>query len=241
MTTFKYFSDTYLEEFTTQIIHVMTMDDSVAVYCDDTIFYPQGGGQPCDLGVIIIDGCAHRVHHTETTEKGIAHVLESHPSLLTSIGKQCIQKIDIPRRLLNAKLHTAGHLLSHIFEELDHNLSPAKGHHYPDDAYIELIESERTHDTFSAELINLKINTLVNKSPRKILSFELNLSEVQSLRPQLSTFIPQSTLMRMIAIDGFTPVPCGGTHISNTTELKGLQVTRIKRKKDRIKVSYSIN
>ncbi|WP_027254146.1 alanyl-tRNA editing protein [Photobacterium halotolerans] len=241
MTTPKYLTDTYLEEFTAKITKVIEMDDSVAVYCDDTIFYPQGGGQPCDLGIIVIDGCTYQVHHTETTEDGIAHVLESHPLLLTCTGKLCIQRIDIQRRLFNAKSHTAGHLISHLFEELDSNLSPAKGHHYPDDAYIELIESERTNDTFSVALINEQIDALVDKTPRPIQSIELDLAEVQSLRPLLSKFIPQSTHIRMIAIDGFTPVPCGGTHVSSTSELKGLRVTRIKRKKDRIKVSYLIN
>lgn len=241
MTTHKYLSDTYLEEFTTEIIKVIEMDDSVAVYCNDTIFYPQGGGQPCDLGTIVINEQEHRVYHTEKTDHGIAHMLKFHPSIVRGTAKSCIQRIDMQRRLINAKLHTAGHLISHLFEELDSNLSPTKGHHYPDEAYVELIENEKTNDTFSVELINKKIDTLLDKEPRKIQSIDLNLAEVQSLRPLLCKFIPQNTQLRMIATDGFTPVPCGGTHVSSTTELKGLRVTHIKRKKDRIKVSYLIN
>lgn len=241
MTMPKYLSDTYQEESTATITQVVEMDDTVAVYCDSSIFYPQGGGQPCDLGSLEVNGTAYHVHHVETTEEGIAHVLESHPLLLECSGFPCIQRIDIQRRLVNAKSHTAGHLISHIIEEMNNNLSPAKGHHYPDDSYIELIENERTNDTFSMELINEKIQLLVNQTPRTIQSIELDLAEVQSLRPLLSKFIPQSTHIRMIAIDGFTPVPCGGTHVASTSELTGLQVTRIKRKKDRIKVSYSIH
>ncbi|AGH82412.1 metal-dependent hydrolase [Psychromonas sp. CNPT3] len=241
MKSLKYLSDTYLEKFTVKITKVIEMDGAVAVYCDNTIFYPQGGGQPCDLGVFIIDGCAHQVYHTETTVEGISHMLKSHPSLLTCTGKQCIQHIDIQRRLFNAKLHTAGHLISHIVETLDHNLSPVKGHHYPNGSYIEMIESKKTNDTFLVEWINEKIDAFVDTSPRKIQSFELDLAEVKSLRPLLSPFIPQSTRIRMIAVDGFTPVPCGGTHVNCTSKLKGLRVTRIKRKKNRIKVSYLIN
>lgn len=241
MTIPKYLSDTYQAESTATITQVVEMDDTVAVYCDSSIFYPQGGGQPCDLGSLEINGVAYRVHHTEMTEEGIAHVLESHPSLLVSHGMQCVQRIDMKRRLINAKSHTAGHLISHIIEEMDNNLSPAKGHHYPDDSYIELIESERTNDNFSVELINEQINLLVNRAPRAIQPIDLDLAEVQSLRPLLCKFIPQSTHIRMIAIDGFTPVPCGGTHVVSTSELNGLYVTRIKRKKDRIKVSYSIH
>ena len=241
MTTPKYLSNTYLDELTVHITRVIEMDDSVTMYCDDTIFYPQGGGQPCDLGVIVIDGSEHRVHHVESTKEGIAHILEAHPSLLTCAKKQCIQRIDIQRRLLNAKSHTAGHLISHILEELDSNLSPAKGHHYPSDSYIEMIETERTNDSFSVDLINDKIDALVEKNPIDILAVDLDLAQVKFMRPLLSKFIPQNTQIRVIAIDGFKPVPCSGTHVRCTSELKGLRITRIKRKKDRLKVNYSIN
>lgn len=241
MTTPKYLSDTYQKENTVTIIKMVEMDDSLAIYCDSSVFYPQGGGQPCDLGSLIINGTAYPVHHVETTEDGIAHVLESHPSLLECNGMQCKQKIDMQRRLVNAKSHTAGHLISHIIEKMNSNLSPAKGHHYPGDSYIELIEIERTNDLLSTAQINEQVNKLVTQAPRPIQSIELDLAEMQSLRPLLSHFIPQSTKVRMIAIDGFTPVPCGGTHVASTSELEGLQVTRIKRKKDRIKVSYSIH
>lgn len=241
MITSKYLSNTYLDELTVHITRVTEMDDSVAIYCDDTIFYPQGGGQPCDLGVIVIDGSEHRVHHVESTKEGIAHILEAHPSLLTCVNKPCIQRIDIQRRLLNAKSHTAGHLISHILEELDSNLSPAKGHHYPDGSYIEMIENERTNDSFSVDLINAQIDALVYKNPKDILAVDLDLAQVKAMRPLLSRFIPQNTHIRVVAIDGFKPVPCGGTHISCTSELKGLRITRIKRKKDRLKVNYSIN
>ncbi|KYP87411.1 hydrolase [bacteria symbiont BFo2 of Frankliniella occidentalis] len=241
MTTPKYFYDTYQEENTATIIKVVEMDDTIAVYCDSSVFYPQGGGQPCDVGSLEIDGTAYHVYHVETTEEGIAHVLESHPSLLACHGMQCKQRIDLQRRLINAKSHTAGHLISHIIENMNSNLSPAKGHHYPDNAYIELIENEPSNDNLSLALINEQVNTLVNQAPKSVQSINLDLAEVQSLRPLLSKFIPQSTQIRMIAIDGFTPVPCGGTHVACTSELNGLEVTKIKHKKDRIKVSYIIN
>lgn len=239
MKTAKYLIDTYQEENTAIITKVVEMDDTVAVYCDSSIFYPQGGGQPCDLGYLVINEISYQVHHIEKTEDGVAHMLKAHPKLLTCCGLQCIQKINKKRRLANAKSHSAGHLISHIIEEMSDNLSPTKGHHYPGDSYIELIESERTNDTFSMELINEQINKIVMQEAKAIQSIELDLAEVKTLRPSLSKFIPQSTQIRMIVIDGFTPVPCGGTHVANTSELKGLQVTRIKRKKDRIKVNYT--
>lgn len=241
MKNIKYFSDTYLERFTTKITKVVEMDDSVAIYCDNTIFHPQGGGQACDLGEFIIDGCVYQVYHTEITGEGISHVLKYHPLLLTCTGKLCTQNIDINRRLLNAKLHTAGHLISHILEAWYNNLSPVKGHHYPGSAYIEMIERERTNDTFSVGLINEKIDVLIDSFPKHIQSLELDLADVKCLRPLLNPITTKSTRVRMIEFDGFTPLPCGGTHVNSTSELKGLRVTRVKRKKDRIKISYLIN
>ncbi|GAL14578.1 Ser-tRNA(Ala) deacylase [Vibrio astriarenae] len=178
-----YLSNTYLDELTVHITKVIEMDDSIAIYCDETIFYPKGGGQPCDIGVIVIDGFEHQVYHVESTKEGIAHILEAHPYLPTSTNKQCIQRIDIQRRLLNAKSHTAGHLISHIFEDLDCNLSPAKGCHYPGNSCIELIGYVKTNDNFSIDLINDQIDALVEKNPIDIHVLDLDLAQVQSLRP----------------------------------------------------------
>ena len=55
----KYLSNTYLDVSAATITNIVHMDDSIAVYCDDTIFYPQSGGQPCDLGYMTIDGLDH--------------------------------------------------------------------------------------------------------------------------------------------------------------------------------------
>ncbi|WP_137297657.1 alanyl-tRNA editing protein [Psychromonas sp. SP041] len=237
----KYLSNTYLDVSAATITNIVHMDDSIAVYCDDTIFYPQSGGQPCDLGYMTIDGLDHMVDYVEITELGVAHLMKANSMNKEWLGEKCIQNINMGRRIFNAKSHTAGHLISHIFEKMNNNLSPIKGHHHPDSSYIELIESERSNDSFSLELISLEIQKLTKENSRAVQSIELNLSEVQSLRPLLSKFIPQTTKIRMVAIDGFLPVPCGGTHVSNTSELSNLKITRIRRKKDRIKVSYSIN
>lgn len=235
-----YFNNSYLGENQTTITCILDRDDSIAVYCKDTIFYPQGGGQPCDIGIITINGTDNTVYHVETTELGVAHIMKANPDSNSWIGMKCDQRIDLNRRVLNAKSHSAGHLISHVFEDMNSNLYPVKGHHFPDSSYIELSEKERTNETFCLELANIRINELIDES-RPIQSIELNLSEAQSLRPLLSKFIPQNTTIRMITVYGFTPLPCGGTHVTNTGDLKGLKVTRIKRKKDRIKVNYSIN
>lgn len=238
----KYLMNTYLYKFVSKVTKVIKKDSSLAVYCDDTIFYPQGGGQPCDLGTLVIDDIVYQVYHTEKTDEVIAHIVESNPSLLSCVGKLCTQCIDIKRRLINAEYHSAGHLLAHLCEEWDKNLSPVKGHHYPDGAYIELIENERNKNLPPLEWLNEQLDNVVNKSPRKIQSSVSNVAEVQTLRPRLSGVIPQSPKapIWMIAINGFVPpLPCGGTHVKDTSELKGLRVTRIKRKKGRIKVNYT--
>ncbi len=237
----KYFLDTYLNENAAKITHIAKKDNTVLVYCDDTIFHPQGGGQPCDIGSIMIDDITYNVYHVEITKLGIAHILEPVPSLLGGVNRQCLQKIDKKHRLSNAKLHTAGHLIFHIVEEIDSSLLPTKSYHYPENAFIELRECKKTNHCFSIDHLNEKINEVVNKKPRSVQSIELTLTKVQSLRPQLSKLIPQSKQVRMIVIDGFTAVPCGGTHVVSTSELNGLRVTHIKRKKNRIKVNYSIN
>jgi len=233
-----YLENSLVSENNAKITALVVMDQSIGVYCDTTIFYPQGGGQPCDLGVLVVEGQSYEVRYVEKTDLGIAHIVMFDDHLAAAIDKEVIQRIDRARRVTNSRLHSAGHLISHILEVMDNNLTPIKGHHFLDSSFVEMLELERTTTSFSIENINKEINNAISQA-RTISNIAVDFDQMNTLRPLLSPHIPVSQFIRMIKIDGYLPVPCGGTHVSNTVELSGLHVTKIKRKKDRIKLSYS--
>lgn len=238
MTKAIYLDDTYHFENAAKITQVMALEDGSLVYCDATIFYPQGGGQPSDQGVLEIDGVEYPVYFVSHTELGIAHHISAQ-NVSGLEGKACLQKVNPEQRLRNAKSHTAGHLISHILETIDSNLVPAKGHHFPGEAYIEVIEQERTDKAYSVEELNTLIEQAIQQEKASRIR-RVAFSEIEQTRPLLAPMIPKSEQVRVLEIEGYAFVPCGGTHVSNMKELSGLTVTRAKRKKDRIKFSYEI-
>lgn len=235
----KYLQESYLFSFQAKVSSITSLGESYLLFCDQTIFYPQGGGQPCDLGTLLINDVVYPVTFVKQTEQGIAHYIDPLAEINDAVGMTCQQQIDQQRRLMNAKLHTAGHLISHIMETIDHDLLPIKGHHFLNEAFIEMLITQPKQQDYAIDHINQRINQIV-AAQATIEVLAMDWQQVNILRPYLSERIPANDIIRMIAINGFTPVPCGGTHLANTRELAGVKVTKIKRKKDRLKVSYAV-
>lgn len=111
---------------------------------EETIFYPQGGGQPTDVGTI-----------TSLTTKTLFNVLIvrnapgkrtlhfgtfASPDSTFASGEEVKQEIDAQKRLLYSRIHTAGHILGLAvgkLPELIPDVVDTKAQHYPDAAYVE--------------------------------------------------------------------------------------------------------
>jgi alanyl-tRNA synthetase len=125
MTDQLYLKDTYLFESNARITEYKKDDrDMPYILLDRTIFYPQGGGQPCDRGKIVGNDSEYVIHDVRQIGDEIRHYIEPVQNLLQNLpGNSTVKCIlDRDRRLLNARHHTAGHLLGNIVEKLHPNL-----------------------------------------------------------------------------------------------------------------------
>ena len=96
-----YHTNVYLSECTQEVLKI----DGDKVYFPDTIFFPEGGGQTCDLGTI------NGFDVTDVQEEGedIYHLVPGHNF---KVGDKCTLKINWPRRFDNMQRHLGEHLLS---------------------------------------------------------------------------------------------------------------------------------
>lgn len=105
--------DVYLKECTAKITGLSDKDGHVHITLDQTIFFPTGGGQSCDIGTIanlpIID--------VYETADDIFHVTDQKAHGL-SIGDEVAITIDWPHRFDNMQRHCGEHILSGIFYAL---------------------------------------------------------------------------------------------------------------------------
>ncbi|WP_051255565.1 hypothetical protein [Conchiformibius kuhniae] len=94
--------------------------------CDETIFHPQGGGQPADNGTI--NGIA--VMGVKKQNGTIVHFLpEAIPMGIVTM------RVDRQIRYRHSRLHSAGHLIGHVLETAG-RLKAIKAHHWPDEAKV---------------------------------------------------------------------------------------------------------
>jgi alanyl-tRNA synthetase len=109
MTDQLYLKDTYLFESDAKIIEYKKDNRDVPyVLLDQTIFYPQGGGQPCDHGKIVGDDFEYAVCDVRQIEEEIRHYIEPSQSLSQNPPENSVVKctLDKDRRLLNIRYHT---------------------------------------------------------------------------------------------------------------------------------------
>jgi Ser-tRNA(Ala) deacylase AlaX len=234
-----YFEDTYLFEAQATVREVKQIEDKTAVILDQTIFYPQGGGQPADQGTIKSDSAMFEVDMVRFIDGEVCHFGVLKEGSLTA-GDAVTLKIDQARRIENAKNHSAGHFLDIAIEKLGYKLEPYRGHHFPGEAYVSYIG-----DLTDEDLEDIRTN--LPGELAKIIAANLpvkrqmvNVSELEKYCGTTKHKVPEGKPCRVVNIEGEFGCPCGGTHLHNTGELEKIEIRKVKRKSGKLKISYSV-
>ena len=201
-------NDSYLKSYNSRITEIL--EDGIIL--DKTIFYPEGGGQPGDIGKIRYNGKNIEIIGTRYQNKKIVHLIEKNNFLKTN------DKIDINLnwdvRYSHMKVHTCLHLLCSIIP------APVTGGSIGDARGRLDFDIDIKPDK---ELILKQLNDLLNQdhliSINEITDDELDqnpeLIRTMSVKPPRG-----SGKIRMISIgDGIDYQPCGGTHVNKTSEI----------------------
>ena len=217
---YKYLQNTYLYTYQSFIKEIGEFDGKNYIILCDTIFYPQGGGQEYDKGYILQGDLKIKVTNVRKYNEEVLHFIDELPDGI-NLSKEVKLEIDKKNRLLNARLHTAGHLIALVVEEAT-NLAPSKGHHYQEGSYAE----------FSGDIGELKTQ-LPEIESRLYANIEQNLAIYTSYDP--------NGKLRYIQIENHPKMGCGGTHVKSLGEIGKITINKIKNKKGKIRVSYSIS
>lgn len=235
-------------------------DEDHVVVTDATVFHPQGGGQPSDVGVMtskdnmasdgVVTGSGPRfdVHMVRMSALEQGEVLHfgrfASPSSVFRPGDRVTQTIDTEKRLLYSRYHTAGHVLGaavrHLLEKEVENFDETKASHVPESASCEffgLIEGKWK------DVIQQKLDEYIDKD----MPVEIDWWDEDDFRANgMERLIPDRQLMgmadgekfRVVKIVGAETYPCGGTHVDTTKLCGKTNVRKISRSKGRSKVGY---
>jgi misacylated tRNA(Ala) deacylase len=205
----------------------VTVVDETGIRLDRTVFYPMGGGQPGDTGILrLSDGSEIRISDTRKDEASgdIVHIPESEAGADLT-GQQVEACIDWDRRHRLMRMHTLMHLLCAVVPAGVTGGSVRDGSGRLD---FDLPES-----TLDKEHITAELNRLVEEnhsvSARWISDGELaanpDLVRTMSVKPPMGT-----GSVRVMEVEGVDLQPCGGTHVAATGEIGRVRVRKIEKK-----------
>ena len=237
-----FYKDIYQKESDGKIIEVIEKGDTVNVILDRTIFYPEGGGQPSDIGIMSIDGKIYEVTYAEKLNNVVLHHIavpkdgdkESLLATLKSyIGTEVHMAINWNRRITLARHHTGTHLViaaarkvlgQHIWQAgAQKGLARSRIDlsHYKRITQEELNEIEKLANEYVMMNIDLDINWLSRDDAEKEYGFTLYQGGV----------VPGSQI-RVVKIPGIDVQACAGTHLDRTGEVGPIKINKTERVQD---------
>lgn len=214
-------------EFTARVIKVLTDDGKHYAILDKTAFYPEGGGQQCDLGFI----AGKRVLHVSKTSGVVLHQLENVAGILA--GSQVACKVDEKRRKRLMRHHTAVHIVNGAVRKvLGSHAWQAGAEKTPEKARLDV-----THYELPSQKQVAKIEKLANdvvKKGTKVSVTEMERHAAES-RYGFSLYqggIAPARVVRVVDVSGFDTECCGGTHCHSAREVGDIRIIGVKKIQD---------
>ncbi|MEE3362456.1 MAG: DHHA1 domain-containing protein [Anaerovoracaceae bacterium] len=203
MTVRAYYDDLYQTSFDAEIISQEEHDGKIAAMLDRTLFYPGGGGQPCDLGTL----GGLEVESVYEEDGNIYHVIPGKLPEGTVRGE-----IDWDRRFELMQQHLGQHILSAVFVR-DHSLDTAGLRMDRDSLYIDLSGFVDEEEAAAAEAAANEV--IYQNVPVEVLYPTMEEIKRNSKRP-----IPEtSEEIRIVRIGDLDYIPCCGLQNRSTGEV----------------------
>jgi misacylated tRNA(Ala) deacylase len=206
--------------------HVVALEDE-GVILDRTVFYPQGGGQAGDSGVLrAADGTEFAVVDTRKSKLhagGVLHVLA--PGVAPpAVGTAVSAHIDAAKRDAHRRFHTATHLLCALVPHAVDGCSITRDYARLDFHMSEPLDKEALTAGIARYVAGAH-------AVRHRWISEAELDANPQLVRSMSVQPPRGLgRVRVLEIEGVDLQPCGGTHVGNTREVGAVVVTKIEKK-----------
>lgn len=198
----EYYNNPYKKVLDTKVNKV----DGDKIYLDETICYPEGGGQPGDRGTL------NEVPFIDTQKDGneIYHIV---PNNSFTIGDNVKINLDWNHRYLYMKVHSAQHILSGVlFNKF--KIGTLSVHQGKSNLTIEIDKHELSDEI--CYQIEDEANKAINNN-RDISYRVMNEDDAQKI--SLRRSIKAHGIIRFVDIDKVDTIACGGLHVANTSEV----------------------
>jgi len=214
-----YHDDVWLNSVQATVLHCQAMDEGYAVVLDQTCFYPEGGGQACDLGSI--DGID--VVDVQIEGEAIIHFTSSP----LDAGATVLLQIDAERRRQLMDHHTAVHIVGGSARRM-------LGPHIYQAGANKTVEGARLDITHHSRLSRSDLDTIEIMSNQVLR--QVNLAEKEELGRREADLkygfdlyqggAPKGSNIRILKIGEHDIQACGGTHHDDPSRIGSIRLTR---------------
>ncbi|MEX2444793.1 MAG: alanyl-tRNA editing protein [Alkalispirochaeta sp.] len=224
-----YYDNPLADTFETTV--AMVEGDGRAVVLSETFFYPEGGGQPADTGVI----AGNAVIDVQKDETGvIRHYLESSPDTPLERGTTVTGHVDMNHRWDYMQQHTGQHVLSAALEQVAE--APTVSVHQGSDVTTIEVDTETLDDSL-LEAVEDRANAIV-RSDLPVRGFWIDHSELANYTLRRPT--SRTGRIRLVKIEGVDLVACGGVHLPRTGLLNLIHLASVERIRGRLRLGFKI-
>ena len=220
------YTDAYCRSVEARVVAVETGDVTTTVL-DRTTFYPGGGGQPSDRGLVIraADGRSWTVRGARKVAGEIVHELEPDDGDPPAVGDVIQVDLDWPRRLALMRTHTALHALCGVVWR-DYGALVTGGNMEPGSGRMDFEFERMSGDLVDAIEATVNAELAAERDVRVAVLPRAEAFAIPDLiRTKVNLLPPGIEEIRTIEIVGLDLQADGGTHVANTREVGGIRVT----------------
>lgn len=207
-----YYEDCHLKTFTAKVISCQETPKGFAVTLDATAFYPEGGGQACDLGTL--DDV--RVLDVRESGEEVVHLCEK----MLEVGTTVIGTIDWARRFDQMQQHTGEHILSGLINAAFgyHNVGFHVGKEFMEVDFSGPMTWEQAMD------LEAKANAAIWQN-LPIKCWYPSEVELPSVTYRTKKALPWP--VRIVEVPGFDRCACCGVHVAHTGEVGIIKILSV--------------
>jgi Ser-tRNA(Ala) deacylase AlaX len=222
-----YVDDSYLREFDAKVVR----SGPRFVVLDVTAFYPEGGGQPSDTGILGASGETLNVLKVMKRGAQVFHYLDGD----LPEGEEVHGVIDWNRRLTHMRLHSGEHLLTGLFEAEGSGPKVFS-------SFTQLDFQPSSIDEETLKRVWARFDSIVEEDAPVTIFYtsrdELDVGSDARKLSFLEKIPPGVHELRMVQIGDYALTFCMGTHVRSTGEIGKLKGPRLEAKKKQRKIIY---
>jgi alanyl-tRNA synthetase len=231
-----YYEDQERTEFEAVVLDVFEREEGYDVVLDQTMFYPEGGGQPADHGTLSNDDVTTDVVDVQIAGDVVVHRTEDNPGK----GEFVRGQIDSRRRRRHMRHHTATHLVGHAARQvLGDHIRQAGAQKSTDSARLDVKHYESVTREQVKEIEHLANELVMENVPVEQEWVDRNEAESEYGFDIYQGGIPEGERIRLIHAEQDTQA-CGGTHVSRSGDVGAIKILGTERIQDGvIRLTYA--